>query len=338
MSPPLSSTSTLNDDVLVIQTRFDALNKGKTWVENQFLGWAIICDTKGNIKASSPNASSLSTFIRSAAKPFQALPLVSTGAVNKLFQKQLALACASHAGCEEHIEVVTSILKQVSLDESSLQCGEDWPVDRAERIRLKQSGASARKIYHNCSGKHAGMLFCCQHNGWSVENYLDLQHPLQQMILEQLKILTGFSEIPLAIDGCGAPVFYLPLLAMAQLYAHLAVDEQFKSMREAMTLYPELVGGLGRIDTLLMQITQGRLLAKVGADGVLCVAHLEKGLGFALKVADGSAEIRNFAVVKLLVKWGWLSELEAQDFRLKNHCDSQRINSQGKVIGKTLLT
>jgi L-asparaginase II len=324
----------LNPDILVIQTRSDS---EQAWVENQFLGWALAVDTQGTCHVSTANAETLSTFIRSAAKPFQALPLLLTNAVNHLTEQQLAIACASHAGRPEHIDVVRSLLKQAGLEESALQCGEDWPVDRAERIRLKQESVPASRVYHNCSGKHAGMLFCCQQQGWSVENYLDPQHPLQQMILQQLKELTGLADIPLAVDGCGAPVFYLPLSAMAKLYAHLAVDEKFHAIRNAMSHHPELIGGPGRVDSVLMQVTQARLIAKVGADGVLCIANTENGQGLALKIGDGSAEIRNFAVIKLLAKWGWLSKKEADDARFKPHCDAKRLNSQGRVIGETLL-
>jgi len=323
-----------HNDVLVIQTRSDS---EQAWVENQFLGWALAVDMQGTCHVSTANAETLSTFIRSSAKPFQALPLLLTNAADHLTEQQLAIACASHAGRPEHIDVVRSILKQAGLEETALQCGEDWPVDREERIRLKQSGTAASKIYHNCSGKHAGMLFCCQQQGWPVENYLDPQHPLQQMILQQLIELTGLTSIPVAVDGCGAPVFYLPLSAMAMLYAHLAMDKKFHAIRSAMSHYPELIGGSGRVDTVLMQVTQARLIAKVGADGVLCVANTQNGQGFALKIGDGSAEIRNFAVIKLLIDWGWLSEQEAEDARLKQHFGTKRLNSQGKVIGETQL-
>jgi len=323
-----------HNDVLVIQTRFDS---EQAWVENQFLGWALAVDTRGTCHVSTVNAENLSTFIRSAAKPFQALPLLLTDAVNHLTEQQLAIACASHAGRQEHIDVVRSLLKQADLEESALQCGEDWPVDMGERIRLKQESVPASRIFHNCSGKHAGMLFCCRQQGWPVENYLDPQHPLQRMILQQLKELTGLADIPVAVDGCGAPVFYLPLSAMAKLYAHLAVDEKFQAIRNAMSHHPELIGGLGRVDTVLMQVTQSRLIAKVGADGVLCVSNTQNGQGLALKIGDGSAEIRNFAIIKLLMKWGWLSQQEAGDPRLKPHCDAKRLNSQGKVIGGTFL-
>jgi L-asparaginase len=331
-----SPDSSQSEEVLVTQTRF-SVEKQMSLIENQHLGWAVWSNAAGTETSCTPGAEHIATFIRSAAKPFQALPLVLTGASQALSSETLAISCASHTGTEVHIRLVEALLKQSDLKVSDLQCGADWPVDGLRRRALRQAGEPANAIYHNCSGKHAGMLFCCRQNGWPIENYLDAEHPLQRMIVENLQKLTGLTEIPLAVDGCGAPVFYLPLPVMARLYASLGSEPLFAPLREAMLAHPELVGGPGRVDTAIMQASGGKILAKVGADGVLCVANPNSQQGLALKIADGSAAIRNFALVEILVTLGWLSAQEAKDPRLSEHREARRLNSQRKTIGETRL-
>lgn len=312
--------------------------------ENYHAGWAIVYDANAStqnrnpIVWATPGAEDCTTFIRSAAKPFQALPLLDfigsdvPGAF-RLSLNDLAIACASHTGSQEHIDRVMALLAKASLTTDSLGCGPDWPGDRAMRQAIQAQGGSPEKLYNNCSGKHAGMLFCCQRNGWPVNDYLDPTHPLQRRILEGVQQWSGVSEIPLAVDGCGAPVFYLPLVAMARLYACLGSDPALAPLREAMLAYPILVGGEGRVDTAIMQASQGRLLAKVGADGVLCVAYPERALGLALKIADGSTSIRNMTLVHLLRSLNWLDAAAWDDSRLATHRNINRLNTLGQVIG-----
>jgi L-asparaginase len=198
---------------------------------------------------------------------------------------------------------------------------------------MREQGEKPCAIHNNCSGKHAGMLFYCSKHNLDTATYLSPEHPLQQRIVEGLKRFSGLHDIPLAIDGCGAPVFYLPLGAMATLYAQLGTHEVFIPIRQAMTNYPELIGGEGRVDTVLMQISQGELLAKVGADGVMCVSHTGKSQGLALKMADGSNEVRNIAIVSILRRLGWINDAAWGDKRLQPYQDLNRLNTQNKVIG-----
>jgi L-asparaginase len=337
MTPPLQPyEGSLHDEILVTQTRH-SLDGKQSLVENRHWGWVAWSDATGRHGGHSLGANIVSTFIRSAAKPFQALPLLSTGAAQDLSPEMLAICCASHTGTERHLQVVEQLLQRSGLTQQALQCGADWPVDPARRRALRQAGEAASPLYHNCSGKHAGMLFCCRQNGWSIETYLEPEHPLQRSIVVHLSKLSGLKGIPMAVDGCGAPVFYLPLSAMARLYALLAGDPELAPLRNAMAAQPELVGGPGRVDTGIMQASAGRLVAKVGADGVLCVADTDQKQGLALKIADGSAEIRNFALLEILVSLGWLSKHEANDSILAKHREARRFNSQGKVIGEVRL-
>jgi L-asparaginase II len=229
--------------------------------------------------------------------------------------------------------VVKNILEKAGLTESDLQCGPHAPIDDLARRAMREAGQKPSTLHNNCSGKHAGMLFYCKRHHLETQTYLQPEHPFQQKVIEGLRRFSGVQNIPLAIDGCGAPVFYLPLTAMATLYAKLGTEPVFEPIRQAMGKYPELIGGEGRVDTVLMQVSHGELLAKVGADGVMCVSHIQKGQGLALKMADGSNEVRNIAIVEILHRLGWLNETAWNDPRLKPHQEQQRTNTQNKVIG-----
>jgi len=330
------------EQILVTATRFlvddsspDGLSGRKSLVENRHLGWLVVTNQDNSLLYCTPGALETATFFRSSAKPFQAFPLVEKGFSKQLSTEELAIACASHTGSQRHLELTRSILAKAGLSEAQLQCGPHVPSDPAMQETLRQSGEHPTRAHNNCSGKHAGMLFYCQQAGLDPSLYLNPSHPLQQSILNALRRWGGVDEIPLAIDGCGAPVFYLPLRTMALLYAHLGSTEDFKPLQTAMTSYPAIVGGEGRVDTVLMQVSQGKLLAKVGADGVLCVARGNRGEGLALKLSDGSGEVRDMTLVQILLKLGWLEQEALQDARLSNYLTkTARLNTQNKTVGE----
>lgn len=337
---PILSDSELQTDsgpILVTATRFAGPGPndvGESLVENRHAGWVVISNLQQDLMYCTPGAGSIATFFRSAAKPFQAYPLVTSGASKSLTTEELAVTCASHSGSIRHLTLARSILDKAGLPENALQCGPHMPSDATELKRLQDSGKAPCALHNNCSGKHAGMLFYCTQAGLDPASYLDPAHSLQQEILDGLKHWTGLEDIPVGIDGCGAPVFHLPLAAMAGLYAQLSVAHELRPLREAMTAYPEIVGGENRIDTVLMQVSQGKLLAKVGADGVICVSRVGYGEGLALKIGDGSNDVRNLAVTEILLRLNWLEEKEAADPRLKPWRDAmQRTNTQGRHVG-----
>lgn len=322
---------------LVRSTRFltgSTETDHKSPTENRHGGWLIVQGTTSDPLYCTPGASQIATFFRSSAKPFQAFPLVETGFAEALTEEELAVACASHTGSPRHLALVRAILEKAGLNEAALQCGPHWPLDKESVQTLQSTHAEPTALHNNCSGKHAAMLYTCIRAGWDPASYLQPQHPLQQRILEVLKTWSGIAQIPTAIDGCGAPVFYLPLQAMARLYAHLGSAPEFAPIRQAMSSHPETVGGMGRADTVIMQASQGQLLAKVGADGVICVSHTEKAQGLALKMADGNNEIRNLTVVEMLIRLNWLTPEQATDSRLTPYRQLERLNTQGQVIGR----
>jgi L-asparaginase II len=302
--------------------------------ENRHRGWLVVTDTTGHSLYSTPGAAENATFFRSSAKPFQVYPLVSAGYYRALCDEELAIACASHSGSDEHLAWVISLLEKAGLQEAHLQCGAHPPLEDAQRLSLEMRGQPPRALHNNCSGKHSGMLYACVRSGWPVETYLDLEHPLQLEILEGISRWSGETEVPRAIDGCGAPVFYMPLKAMARLYANLGVSEVFAPIVKAMTAFPVLVGGEGRIDTVLMQASGGKLLAKVGADGVMGVSLVGRGQGMAVKIADGSNELRNRFVVWALQTLGWLEGEALLHPGLSRYQPAERLNTQGRVVGQ----
>jgi L-asparaginase II len=335
---PLSFNS---NQVLITATRFLTENpqKGQTkcesLIENCHLGWLIVTNRQQQLLYSTPGSSEIATFFRSSAKPFQAFPLVDKGFYKELSTEELALACASHIGTRQHTQLAFSMLKKAGLPEDALQCGPHAPIDKKTLAELQQAQQPASRIHNNCSGKHAGMLFYCQRAGLDPQTYLEPTHPLQQHILACIKEWGQVESVPLAIDGCGAPVFYLPLKSMALLYAHLGSTDAFSPLRDAMATHPVLVGGEGRVDTVIMQASQGKLVAKVGADGVLCAARVGSGEGLALKIADGDGTVRDMALVQILIKLGWLDSQAAMDERLQPFINRiTRENTQGKAVGE----
>jgi L-asparaginase II len=224
----------------------------------------------------------LVTFMRSAAKPFQALLLA--GEESDLRDDEVAVACASHGARPEQLEAVRSLLARAGAREEDLECG---PVDGS-------------KLRHNCSGKHAGMLCVCRSRGWERRGYRLPEHPLQQAISALVAELSGQRDVPTATDGCGVVTFALPLERMAAMFARLARDEARDSsrVRSAMIALPELVEGPGAPATEVMRALPGAV-AKGGAEGLLCVA-LPDGAGFALKVEDGASRATGPAAGTLL--------------------------------------
>jgi L-asparaginase II len=237
------------------------------------------------------------TFWRSCAKPFQALPFVESGGLEDLRwdDDELAMACASHSGEPEHVAIVESMLKDIGLEEGDLACG---------------SGERMSRLHNNCSGKHAAMLARAHLAGWETTGYEKATHGVQRDIVRTIGEWTSSDPdtIPWAVDGCGVPVFALPLERMAVAYARLgaATADGAARVLGAMRSRPFLIGGSDRFDTVLSESSCGRIVAKVGAEGVHSVAIPGMGLGFALKVEDGAQRAQFPAVIRLCQHLGAL--------------------------------
>jgi L-asparaginase len=263
-----------------------------------------VCDRRGRVlmAAGDPDTSS---FIRSSLKPFQALAVASSGVLDRyeLSDRDLAIMCASHDGSAVHARQSFNILWHSDIDVSALQC----PIPAGHNSPLA----------HNCSGKHAGMLAVCKHYNWPLRDYMDRQHPIQQLIAQQLADCLGMppAELLSAKDDCGVPTYALQLRQMATLYAQLASGDRLDLERviRAMTQHPELIAGEGQFDTALMCRSNGAVVSKSGAEGVLCIGRVGEGMGLAIKVADGAKRAKYAVAIHVLRQMGWIDPIVADD-------------------------
>jgi L-asparaginase II len=292
------------------------------------------------------------TFLRSSAKPFQALPLITSGAADRFdfTDREVALACASHNGEPIHTELAESMLQKIGLGPEALKCGihEPYGIEAAGRLRL--SGQAPNVLHNNCSGKHAGMLAVAKHLGAPIDTYNRAENPVQIAIADAMSQFCSVpvTDMTVGIDGCAVPVFGITVKAMALAYARLVSPPPTfdKPTRDAcarivrvMSAYPELIGGTSdRLDTQLMRAAPGGLISKVGAEGVYTAGILPceewpKGLGLALKIEDGDDKrARPTVVVETLRQLGVLRDesLEA----VASYAFFPVRNRPGEVVGE----
>ncbi|MBI5836018.1 MAG: asparaginase [Candidatus Eisenbacteria bacterium] len=257
------------------------------------------------------------TYYRSASKVFQAFPLVESGAADHfgLGPRELAIACGSHSGTALHVATVLDMLSRAGLGVEHLQCGTHAPTDAAAARELADSGRKPTAACHNCSGKHAGMLLATRFRGWPVETYLDPEHPHQVEIRRIVADYAGMGpgDVAVAVDGCSAPVFAVPLLSMAHSYARFirglgpdgAPSATVARLLDAVRAEPDMVGGPGKLDTEFMRASGGGYIVKIGAEAVYCVGHVPTGRGLAFKVEDGNMRAVPAALFDLLGALGW---------------------------------
>ena len=286
---------------------------------------------------------SATTIWRSCAKPFQIMPLLESGGFDDLGwgYDELALACGSHGGEPEHVSLAESMLRDIGLEEGDLACGPHEPLSARGARLVRDSGARLTRLHNNCSGKHAAMLARAHTAGWDTNGYERQQHPVQRDVLGTVAAWTGVDAraIRTAVDGCGVPVFELPLESMARSYSRLAVaarrgDDVPRRVVDAMRTRPFLVGGTERFDTALMEHTDGRVIAKVGAEGVHSLALLDDCVGVALKVEDGAQRAQYPAVLRLLQFLGALPQQLAPP--LAEYLRRPVRNTRGEIVGEVL--
>jgi L-asparaginase II len=291
----------------------------------------------------------LKTFLRSAAKPWQAMPLLRAGGRARftLDDADLAIVCASHSGTDEHAARAGSLLDRGGFTVADLRCGAHEPLDAATAEAMRRRGEPPTALRNNCSGKHAGMLLACRAQDFPSADYIAPGHPLQRQALGFTARFCGIEEdtVGVGVDGCSAPAFRTSLFAAARGYAALADPqaarleadecELAREVVRAMTTEPEMVAGPGRFTTRLMRATGGRVLGKEGAEGFYAVAVLgPASLGVALKIADGGERCRNGVVMDVLRQLGALSGVEFQE--LSEFHRPQILNHAGRVVGEVV--
>ena len=295
--------------------------------ESRHRGHIVAVEPDGNIVASLGSPQNV-TFLRSSAKPFQAVPLLVTGAADRFgfTDREVALACGSHNGEPIHTELAASMLRKIGLGPEALKCGTHEPYGAEAALELRSRGEEPNALHNNCSGKHAGMLAVATHLGAPIENYDSPVNPVQKAIVDTVSKFSDVAVIDMAVgvDGCGAPIFGITVKAMALAYARLvSPPENFdRATRGAcerivrvMSAYPELIGGTSdRLDTELMRAAPGRLISKVGAEGVYTAGikpceEWPRGLGLSLKIEDGDDKrARPTVVVESLRQLGVLRD------------------------------
>ena len=243
-------------------------------------------------------------FPRSAMKPLQTLGMLRAGWL-PADDEQVAIACASHSGERSHLDVVRRVLSDAGLDETALDNTPSLPLAERAAVEMIRAGEGPDHLHQNCSGKHSAMLATCVANDWPTDSYLDPVHPLQQAIRAAVEDITGETVAAIAIDGCGAPLFAVSLVAVARAFGRLVVSQPGTAERrvaDAMRANAFLVGGTGRDVTTLMHEVGG-LLVKDGAEGV-CAAATGDGVGVAVKIDDGSGRARTPVLVAVLARLG----------------------------------
>jgi len=311
-------------------------------VESQHFGSAVVCNTKGGVEESWGDINNL-IFPRSALKPMLAIHLIESGASEKfsLGDAELSLACSSHQGEKIHQELVKSWLNRLGLSESDLACGAVLPEDTRSARKLIATGQDSCRIHHNCSGKHTGFLTMARHLNMPIKNYQQLEHPLQQLSLDTLSDLAGINlkQNPVGVDGCGLPAPTMSLRGLAYAFARFAKpvglsDERAHAIyriHKAIINEPLYIAGHGTLVSELNEVAKGNVLAKTGAEGIITAALPKRGLGIAIKIADGSARARSIALLAILNHLDALSSEEK--LKLQDHLSPIIVNSRGLAVG-----
>ena len=314
------------------------LTRGRI-VESIHFGAFAVVDASGKLVASHGDPQAVS-FLRSSAKPFQALPFVERGGPAQFgfTQREVAIMCASHSGTDEHVAVVKGMQAKIGVGESDLMCGTHYPDHNATADAMLLRGEVPTACRHNCSGKHTGMLAHAKMRSVPIADYVDFHHPIQESILQAFSDMTGLApeQVELGVDGCSAPNFAVPLYNAALGFARLCdpsglPETRAKACAEitaAMMAYPDMVGGPERFDTLLMQVGAGRIVAKGGAEGYQAVGLMpgalgsgSPGFGIAVKISDGDSNgsardgvqggrARHLVALEILRQLGALDEIQ----------------------------
>ncbi len=296
-------------------------------IESIHFGAAAVVDSHGRLLAQLGDPQAV-TFLRSTAKPFQALPFIERKGHEAfgLAAREIAIMCASHSGTDEHVATIQAMQAKIGINIDDLQCGMHYPYHEATADAMKVRGELPTPYRHNCSGKHTGMLAHAKLRNAPTQTYLDLHHPVQESILQAFAEMCDMpvEKVELGIDGCSAPNFAAPLYNAAFSYARLCDPFELSAERAAacrtitgaMSAHPDMVGGPERFDTLLMELGKGRIIVKGGAEGYQGIGLLpgalaadSPGIGIAIKISDGdpSGRARHGVSLAILQSFGALS-------------------------------
>lgn len=277
-------------------------------------------------------------FQRSCMKPLQAALLIDKG-VDEAFEfdlREIAILSASHVGSQEHIEVVRGLLSKIGLDDSFLQCSAHKPICLEEQERLILENENYSAFHNNCSGKHAAMLALCIKMGWDLNSYLDEVHPLNKALIERVKELCEVQDIivPVSKDGCGLSTLATTLDAMGKGFLNLFLNEKYHKIKEAFIKYPYLIGGHCRLDSEIINCSDGKLIAKVGAGGLCSIVNVDTKECLVVKIADTDMKARSLVVINSLIQLGWLDSQKVQAANISSLYDINISTLNGEIIGE----
>ncbi len=319
--------------------------------ETVHCGALAVCDPHGKLLAHVGDPD-FTCYVRSSGKPYQALAVVESGAAERFgySDQEIAVTAASHSGQAEHQALIAGLLARIGLGPEHLQCGVSWPIYQPLMLEYVAAGKEKSSLYHNCSGKHTGMLAACVHCGEPVESYRDPAHPHQQRILRSFAGICGLAPeaVKLGVDGCGVPVHAMPLRNTATGIARFVEPvgqpaERAAAARRiarAMTANPFLVSGTDRTETQIFPHLHGKAFGKTGAEGYFVMgihAHATKygPLGVSVKIGDGNAlRCLTPVLVETLAQLGALSADELSALAVQHH--KPVYNGHEELVGEVL--
>lgn len=324
------------EDILVNEYRAEIL-------ECTHRGHIAVVDEHGRVIFSAGDPQFVA-FTRSSAKPFQAIPGVREGIKDRyqLNEKEIALMTASHTAEQFHIKTLDEMREKIGLHDSQLTCGASYPLNVHSKEQILRDHKGRRQLYHNCSGKHLGVLAYCKAMGFPLAGYIDPDHPAQQEIRRTFAYMCELSpdQLKTGIDGCGFPVFALPLSKLALGYLKLANPEMIEdeatrkaveTITHAMNKHPEYVGGTGRVDSILLK--DKNIVSKGGFKGVYAFALRKERIGVAFKILDGSEEEWAIIIESILKQIGYENQSLFEE--LKYHFPNQLYNDSAHQVGYT---
>lgn len=320
-------------------------------VESIHFGALAVVNDRGEVLFSLGNIEK-KYYLRSSSKPFQTLPLIEQGGIEtfSLSPKEVAITCASHQGTDDHVATLIQMHNKIGISVEHLLCGIHPAIDRNTALAMYKRGEEPNQYRHNCSGKHTGMLAQCQLAGYPLENYTQVDHPVQQQIIKAFAAMVDVpvADIDIGIDGCSVPVFAVPLRHAAYGYARLCNPISFRETRaascrtitSAMMAYPKMVSGpLNSLDTELMATAKGKVVSKGGADGYQAIGIMpgvigNDGIGITFKILDGDANgrARSAVSVALLAELGVLTTEEVK--QLSDFAPRPMKNAAGLEVGE----
>lgn len=275
-------------------------------VEQEHFGYILLAN-RNRVLEYTGESCNQPFYLRSCAKPLQASLLIDFG-MDKFFdmsEEEIAICCASHSGEKIHTDLISGLLKKIGLDSTYLKCGIHPPLSKTEQKRMFLDNEGPNVFHNNCSGKHTMMLGLCVMNGWDLMTYDDVNHPLQKMIKQKIYELCEVkSDYPVTTDGCGVPIFSVPLPNMVRGFLNVFCNPVYEKITNAFLNNPYVIGGEDRTDTKIIENTKN-IIAKVGAGGLCVVVNTEKEEGFVVKICDCDMKAREIMVADILKNLHW---------------------------------